>query len=73
VSNKRESFKALLTKKPDTQEPVAPNLKKAENTETKKATFELSSELHTTLKIYAAANKRNMVDVVEEALKQYFQ
>ncbi|ACB86482.1 hypothetical protein [Natranaerobius thermophilus] len=37
----------------------------------KKATFELDSDLHTQLKIYAARQNKKMVDVVEEALKEY--
>ena len=37
----------------------------------KKATFELDSDLHTQLKIYAARQNKKMVDIVEEALKEY--
>lgn len=39
----------------------------------KKATFELDSDLHMNLKIYAASKDKKMVEVVEEALTSFLQ
>lgn len=39
----------------------------------KKATYELDADLHTELKVYAAKNGKKMVDVVEAALREYFE
>ena len=35
------------------------------------ARFDLDTELHTELKIYAAKRKRKMVDIVQEAVREY--
>lgn len=38
----------------------------------KKATFELDESLHTELKIHAATEGKKMVDIVQIALRDYF-
>lgn len=38
----------------------------------KKATFELEESLHTELKIQAAVEGKKMVDIVQAALRDYF-
>ena len=37
----------------------------------KKATFDLDATLHTRLKVFAANKGKPMVDILEEALRQY--
>lgn len=37
----------------------------------KKATFDLDAALHTRLKVFAANKGKPMVDILEEALRQY--
>lgn len=44
---------------------------KQESVPKKKATFDLDAELHMRLKIFSASQGKKMVEVVEEALKQY--
>lgn len=39
----------------------------------KKATFDLDPKLHTRLKVFAAQQDLNMVDIVEDALQMYFE
>lgn len=83
MSTKKESIRNLLQKKvstspdsttakqihaePELQEPVNTDIQKP----TKKATFDLDSELHTELKVLSARQGRPMVDIVQEALRAY--
>lgn len=39
----------------------------------KKATFLLDEELHKKLKVFAASRGENMVDIIEDAVKEYMQ
>lgn len=39
----------------------------------KKATFDLNPKLHTKLKVFAAQHDMNMVDIVEDALEEFFE
>ncbi|WP_046181424.1 hypothetical protein [Domibacillus tundrae] len=62
---KKEEVLEKLSVNTGIQEPV----KKAKKT---KATFELDSDLHKKLKMFAAQHDKKMVEVVESALKEYF-
>lgn len=42
-----------------------------ETVKKKKATFEFDNDLHTRLKVHAASNGVAMVEVVEQAVKEY--
>lgn len=67
--SKKQAFSDLLNRKPvnteiheEEETPMGPK---------KKATYELDLNLHTDLKIFAAKHNKKMVEVVEDALKQY--
>lgn len=79
AASKKEKIKGLLNKAANISET---NISKNEiidsintgiqkNVTKKKATFELDTDLHTKLKIFAAKKGEKMVDIVEKALYEY--
>jgi hypothetical protein len=76
--SKKEAFSDLLNRKPvntikhkDVNTGIQDDVSAGPIASKKKATYELDLELHTELKIFAAKHNKKMVDVVEEALRQY--
>ena len=86
VPKKKTAADSLLTQEsPESQRSVNTGIQEAVNTgiqevvntgmkkTTKKATFEIDLDLHKELKRTAVVQDRSMVELVEEALKLYFE
>lgn len=86
--SKKQAIQELLDRKPlntAIQKPVNTGIHNAVNTDImsstpieptqkkKKATFDLDLDLHTELKVFAAQQDKKMVEVVEAALRMYFE